>query len=260
MTLRSAWCVAALIAPMAISPATAFTPTTRALIVQRALSLMPPALARQLEKHHDALHAGAQEGLADEGVRRQALDPGDADRQLVRAVERAIKQLEKHGTMEEFARALGRVAQLGTDLSFALNVGPDDPREAEFFDDYARFVESKSAKFALTFGGYADPNLAQDDVAGFARRLGERARRDYDGIVRSYFPAGRERRAGDFDERSVAFACASLETSLAITSVAQLWLYVWYRCGGDLTGTPFLDSRLTSPSPSMTITRARSSR
>ncbi len=222
----------------ATGSARGFTPRTRAFIVHRALALLPPALARQLSRHEDALVAGA---LADwsrdaEGTGPHALDPGTADGELARRIDEAVALLDRHAPMREVARAFGRIAHAVADLSFALDVGPDDPREASFYGEFARYVEEQAPRVRLVFPGWTDPHLARDDVRGFARAIAARARRDYDGILRSYHPEGRDPLPQDFDERSIAFAAASLELSLAVTATARAFLYAWYRAHGDLAG------------------------
>lgn len=234
--------VCILAAGLCSTPAQAFTPRTRDTVVEKSVTLMPGALARQLRRHARALHEGAQAGLDRTGIHRELNDPELIGRALEKEAQRAVALLDDHAPMREVVRTFGRLAQLTTDLSFALNVCNDDPREDQFFDDFALYVERKLPKFAVTFEGYAEPHLAGDDLPGFAAAIAATARRDYGGIVLSYFPVGRSRHPSDFDERSVAFAAASLETSLAVTSTARLWLYVWHRAGGDLTGTPFLES------------------
>ncbi|UCF69214.1 MAG: hypothetical protein JSV80_08020, partial [Acidobacteriota bacterium] len=84
-------------------------------------------------------------------------------------------------------------------------------------------------------------DLADDRLSAYARRVAESARRDYDAILRSYYPEGRDATAHDFDERSVAFAAASLGVSRAVSATAKSWLYAWHRAHGDLAGTPLID-------------------
>lgn len=236
------WMVCLLVWGAWVGSASAFTPRTRDTVVEKSVSLMPGALARQLRRNTRALHEGALAGLDRTGIRRELSDSVLVGRALESEVKRTIGLLDDHAPMREVVRAFGRLAQLTTDLSFALNVCAEEPREDQFFDDFASYVERKLPKIAVTFEGYAEPHLARGDIPGFAAAIAAAARRDYGGIVRSYFPVGRSRHPSDFDERSVAFAAASLETSLAVTSTARVWLYVWQHAGGDLTGTPFLES------------------
>lgn len=226
--------------PATSGDAWAFSSTVRAEIAHRAGKLMPPALNAQLRRHEAAVREGALAGVPDGPGPVAALDPGDADRRLAAAIERAVKLLDGQAPMREVARVFGEIARAAADLSYALGVGPDDPREPSIAADWSRFVESRFRRIKPTFAGWSDPDLARGDVFAFARRTAQSARRDYDGILRSYFPEGRPRAAQDFDDRSVAFASASLSVSLALTTTARAWLYAWTRAHGDLTGTPFL--------------------
>jgi hypothetical protein len=221
----------------------AFTARTRSTIVHKSVSLMPPALARQLRKHARVLHQAALSDLTQSGPVRETKDPALAGQQLERSVRQTIGLINDRAPMREVARALGEIASQVADLSFALSNQTRDPRAQQVYEEFASYVEHKLPKIAVTFAGYTEPHLAQADVTGFAAEIVKNASRDYDGVLRSYFPEGRARHPADFDERSVAFAVASLETSLAVTSTARIWLYVWHYAGGDLEGTPFLSAR-----------------
>jgi hypothetical protein len=217
----------------------AFTPRTRVLIVQRALTLMPDSVQTQMKRHARPLFRGALEGaeeIGPEGV--DVLDPGAGDETLEAAVSSAVAALDRQEPMAEVAREMGAIARAATDLSFALNVGPSDPREKSLYMAYARFVESRHERIVVTFGGFPHPELAEGDLRGFAQSVAAEARRDYAGILRSYYPEGRSSVPGDFDDRSVAFATASLGISRAVTATARAWLYAWHRAHGDLAGSP----------------------
>ena len=224
------------------SDASAFTPRTRALIVQRALTLMPDAVQTQLKRHARPLFAGAlagAEAIGPEGL--ESLDPGAGDVALERAISETVAALDGQESMGAVARRMGAIARAATDLSFALNVGPGDPREESCYLAYARFVESRHDRIVVTFDGFSNQALAEGDVGAFARQVAARARLDYEGVLRSYHPEGRESVPGDFDDRSVAFATASLGISRAVTATAQAWLYAWYVAHGDLEGSPGIE-------------------
>lgn len=224
-------------------PTGALTPKTRAEIVRRTVMLMPPSLARQMNKHSVALYRGAlstsREG---EGRGAHAHRPGTAAVRLQRQVERLIALVEQQAPMSEVVQTLGQIAHCTTDLSFALNVGPDHPREEEIYADFSRYIESMLPEMRLVFSSFVDPQLAKGDLARFADDIAVRARRDYDGILSSYFPTGRQSQAEDFDVRSVAFAAASLEVSLAMTATARAWLFAWQQAHGDLQGAIYVGS------------------
>lgn len=234
---RATFVVALAIALISTRDAAAFTPETRALVIERATKLLPDALRRQFTRHARSLYRGALEGIDETGPGHSALDPGDGDAALARAVADATAAVDERLPMREVALRFGRIARVCTDLSFPLHVGPDDPREAALYLDYARFIESRLDRIRVTFAGFEDPRLAQGDIEGFAREVALRARRDYDGIIRSYHPEGRRSVSADFDDRSVAFASASLEVSLAVTATARAWVYAWHEANGDLEGS-----------------------
>jgi len=226
-------------------PVEAFSPATRTELARRAITLMPPSLARQLGKHQQTLLEGALEGMERcNGTGTHGAAPGEADARLMAAVDETVAMIDRRQPMAEVARSLGRVAHAAADLSFALNSGPDDPREPTYYRDFAMYVEKVLPKVRLTFAGWPDDDLVRRDLPGFARRTAAAARRDAEAIARSYYPEGRSRSAQDFDERSVAFASASLEASLALTTTARAWLYAWWRAHGDIAGTPHLDPGL----------------
>ncbi len=225
----------------------AFTPRTRAEIVRRALTLMPDGLQRQLKKHARPLFAGSLEGVAGRDATFSALDPGDSDLRLAAAISETASAVGSRRPMGDVARLFGEIAMRTADLSFALNVGKDHAREAEFYSKFSRYVERKLPRISITFDGYADPRLARAEVEAFARSVAARARRDYDAIALSYFPRGRKSLPQDFDDRSVAFAAASLEISLAVTATARAWLYAWNEAHGDLAGTATLPDPCQHP-------------
>jgi hypothetical protein len=230
---------AATVLPLANSTSGAFTARTRAEIVSRAVTLMPSSLQRQMRRHSRALYSGALEGMQEcEGSGAHASGPGSAAQRLSDSVGRVTTMIGEQRTMREIVTELGRVSHATADLAFALNVGPDDPREAGFYAEFSQFIEDRLPRIRVTFDGFADQDLERHDVTAFAASVANRARLDYEGILRSYHPEGREATPQDFDDRSVAFAAASLEVSLAVTATARAWLYAWHSANGDLGGAP----------------------
>ena len=217
--------------------AAAFTPRTRAEITGNAITLMPDSLERQLRRHAERLYRGALEhepGQPVPGV--EPLDVDHAAGRLAGTVDAAVRALDAHEPMATVAERFGAIARAVQDLCMATHLGPFDPRHEQFHAEYARYIESKTNRIRPVFSGFANPHLARGDVEGFARGLAERVRQDYPFILQSYFPQGRQRLPQDFDERSVAFAVASLEYSLAVTATARAWLYAWQQAHGDMEG------------------------
>lgn len=236
--------VVALMATGAPSPARAFTPQTRIRIAERAMTLMPPALRRQLERHGRVLLLSALEPMRNgEGDGDHALHPegGSADRALEDAARQALEALNTQASFAEVARAFGLVAHISADLAFPLNTSDADPREPGYYDDYAAYVESRLDRIPLIWDGWYDPRLAAGDPAGFARLAAAQSRRDYETIARAYHPEGRTSLPQDFDDRSNAFATASLSFSHAVGNTARAWMYIWNQAHGDRSGTPYLE-------------------
>ncbi len=248
MPRRVVWVLLVLVALGACPrTAAACTPAVRAEILRRVVLMMPPSLAGQLKRHERELQSGALDDVRHGGVVYSSIEPGEGDRLLVQSIRETTRLIDNQAPMSEVARSFGEVARRAADLSFALYVGPHDPRSAEIQGDFCTYVERKLPKIAFTFAGYVDDDLARSDLDAFARNTAALARRDYPGILRSYFPEGRRPVPQDFDDRSVAFASASLEVSLALTRTARAWLFAWNEAHGDLTGTPFLVPPETRP-------------
>jgi hypothetical protein len=239
--------VIALLVLLSSAPSAAFTPKTRAEITRRAILLMPDALERQLRRHAELLYRAALQRPAETAPPGAA--PLDVDRAagaLETAVERAVAALDHQRPMSALVTQLGRAARQVQDLSLATHLPPFDDRHEAFHSDYALYVEDRLPRIRFVFRGFGDPALADGDVQAFARRLARDSRHDYPAVVRSYFPEGREATAQDFDDRSVAFAVASLSVSRAITATARVWLLAWHRAHGDLTGAARLAHGRTS--------------
>ena len=239
--------VIAVLGLLSSAPSPAFTPKTRAEITRRAILLMPDALERQLRRHAKQLYRAALErppGTPPPGTAPLELDAAAAE--LRKAIDGAVAALDRQRPMSVLVTRLGRAARHAQDLSLATHVPPFDDRHESFHPRYARYVEDRLPRIRFVFHGFRDPALADGDVEAFARRLARESREDYPAVVRSYFPEGREATAQDFDDRSVAFAVASLSVSRAVTATARVWLLAWHRAHGDLTGAARLAHGRTS--------------
>src|SRR5438876_160744 len=92
--------------------------------------------------------------------------------------------------------------------------------------------------------------LGIEGAAGLASAIRSRYRDDQQRLTLAYHPpGGRPVRPSDFDDRSVPFAIASLAYSHAVADVASVWIHVWRRANGDLSGTPYLGSGVPKVHP-----------
>ena len=96
-------------------------------------------------------------------------------------------------------------------------------------------------RFPLVFNGYDGSPLDGGDLIRFVGSVRARYESDRDRLHLAYHPPdGRRVLPSDFDDRSVPFAIASLAYSHAVTDASHLWIAIWRRANGDLSGTPYL--------------------
>lgn len=225
------WLAAAL-AFAAWSGTPAFEAPAREQIALEALRLAPPSLRRQLSRRSQALVRGAREEAP------STLD--NAVRRLGAEIDTAVALINGRKSFRSITESLGRLAGVAACLNNPLWSTPEggDVRDAAQFSS---FLAQNVRRFPLVFTGYDAELQKGGDVAAFASRIRERYLADRVTLHRAYHPPdGGPILPSDFDERSVPFAIASLCYSRAVTDASQLWIHVWRRADGDLSGTPYL--------------------
>jgi hypothetical protein len=145
---------------------------------------------------------------------------------------RAVAMIEQHRPFEDVVRQLGVLAHYVADLGFPLNTADDDPREAEYFADYARYVESAEPRLPLVFYGLLPGLEGRGDLAPLVAASTARGRGLYPLVGREYRRIGFASGRGRFDDRSTAFGVGSLAFSHAVTDVARALRWVWLAAGG----------------------------
>ena len=154
------------------------------------------------------------------------------DRVVVDEANRAVAAIRGHRPFDEVVRQLGVVSHFVADANYPLSTAASDPRQADFFLDYARYVESAEPRLPLVFYGLA-PGLDQRrDVAPLMALTLARGRRLYPLVGREYRRIGFASGVGRFDDRSTAFGVASLAFSHAVTDVARVMRWIWLQAGG----------------------------
>lgn len=211
----------------------AFTPRTQQRIAAEAARLAPPDLARQIERRREQFLAGVAEPFHDERSARHTAAPGGVlDRIVVEEAHRAVAAIRDHRPFDEVVRQLGVVAHFVADANYPLNTAASDPREADFFADYARYVDSAEPRLPLVFYGLAPALDRRPDVAPLMSLTLARGRRLYPLVGREYRRIGFVSGVGRFDDRSTAFGVASLSFSHAVTDVARVLRWIWLQSGG----------------------------
>ena len=237
----SALLAAASATSAASAAGSSWTPSIREKMLTDAVRTAPPALARIILMHPDALRKGMEEPALSEGTapHRQEGDdrsPGAAA-SLAAAAERAIRAIDGHRPMAEVVHALGVVAHIAADLNDPLLTSRGGS-SAEFGPSFASFAERNMNRFPVVFYGYAA--AGEDAIAPIeeaALSSAAMARGYFAHIERAY---AADRPGASFDIRSIPFAVASICYSRAVTGIARTWLHVWRSARGDLTGTPYL--------------------
>jgi hypothetical protein len=231
-------------AAAAPTPARAWTPKTQQTIAWEAARLAPPDLARQLLKHRAAYLAGTLQPFDDTDParhRKSADGAGTLDRAVADAVAQAVDAIRAHRPFEEIVFRLGIAAHYTADANNPLAASTDDPESGRYFLDFLRYAETAEPRFPLVFYGLR-PGL-DHDAAGIAPLIAAalaRGRALYPKIGLEYRQIDFASGIGAFDDRSTAFAVASVAWSHAVTDVALALRYIWIRAGGadERSGLP----------------------
>ena len=223
--------------------ALAFDAAGRAKIAVDAIRLAPPALGRQLLRHQGDLERGASQPPPE----HESL--GELSHRLSNEADAAVGMIDSHKPFSAVCEALGRIAGMVSALNHPLWGGDDAPRRADA-RRFAAYFEERMDRFPLVFTGYQQSTLEKEGAAGLAAAIRSRYRDDEQRLRLAYHPAhGGAVRPSDFDDRSVPFAIASLAYSHAVNDVATVWINVWKRANGDLSGTPYLGSGVRGARP-----------
>ncbi len=227
-----------------------WTSGVRRKMLQDALKIAPPALARILERHAAELTEGMALGEIFEGQPHHRQDgdtPGvGAAAALAAVARRAVEAMSTHRPMRELAYYLGLLAHFAADLSDPTLTAPEGTA-ALFTRDYASYAERNLDRFPVVFYGYPVLKGAQavlavpapfESLEAEGHAAAGEARSYYAHLARAYELSGGS--SHSFDVRSIPFGVASLCYSRGVTNIARAWLHVWRSARGDLTGTPHL--------------------
>jgi len=227
------------------APGAAWTKDTHRYVAENAARLMPTTMRAILYTHKDSLLAGAATVGSPETSEEHNLGGGKSDlrARILAQVQRLEVLLENRAPFREVAREMGVLSHFLADANNPLHTSESDPREGEYYHDYARYVERNLEKFPLVFSGYRAPALVDGDVAGFVDSILDRSRRRYARLGQDYFRGGKLVSSSQFDEYSFAFGIGALSTSNAVGDTAKLWLHIWEAAGGDTEGLPYADGR-----------------
>ncbi|MBP7864456.1 MAG: hypothetical protein KA419_00790 [Acidobacteria bacterium] len=168
---------------------------------------------------------------------RSVPDPGPeaVGGALAAEVEAALRTLTaEKPSMDDLAKRFGRIAGLTARFADVSRFG--EGLEAGWFADFARYRNSCLHKYVAVFYDHSPLLFVDGDVGAYLEETRARCEK-YARMV-----AGIYREGGDsstFDDLSPAFGISALHYSHTITDVANLWLYCWWKSGGDMTNTPY---------------------
>jgi hypothetical protein len=221
------------------TPAHSWTASTRIVMVDDAVKLMPTTLRAVLETRRNDLLRGMLEPLTDEDS--PAHRPPWENGTLASAVDTAARDLvsgvESHASFHDIARRFGVLAHFVADAGFP--PGASGKPGATRYAHFAALCETRRPRFPLVFYGSGNDALSRADFKAFTLAILERARAEDTTLAEAYEQAAGAKDGAAFDDRSVPFAIASLSYSHSVTDIVQAWLAAWRECNGDFGGTPY---------------------
>jgi hypothetical protein len=224
-------------------------------MVGDTLRLMPPSLARVLQRNERALVEGAERGgPMVRGQPKVGSAASGTARELDSRLKHIAHMVNQLQPFREIARELGQVLRTTADLADPVAAAEQEPLMGRAAVEYERFVLAHLDRFPVVYDRSVPSLLGGASTEASIGRLTESARHSAARLSRAFFREGRLLPAAEFDYRSVPFAEASLSYSRAVTAAAHFWLFAWSEANGDLTGTPFVE-----PPPKMKSARGKRS-
>lgn len=233
------------------TPAAAWTPQSMTVIGEQAARLAPPDLYRQLARNKEAYRMGLQQPFSYDAALRFQNEDGKGQLQalLVQAIDDTVRAIREHRKFNEVAFRVGTVVHLQALVNWPLAVAGSDRDEGRYSADYAKYVQGTQPRFAVLFYGFHSQKAL--DRGAMLRLVAEsitRSRNFYPAIGREYRRVGFRSGLGAFDDKSTAFAVASLAMNHALSDSTEVLRYIWVASGG-------VDSRRRLPLRGQGLTR-----
>lgn len=223
------------LASLTAFPLLAWSPKTEIAMTQLALELGPRDLARIVEMHEQAfeegLSAGRREELRGKLADHLATRDGRLQDRIIEEASAIVEAIRSREPMETIVYRLGVVSHLVGDANNPFMTFESTKLESRRAD-YESYLERRLVKFRPVFYGIDRRFDPRSLIARSVRRSsGYGPMLEYE-----YFRGGEIRSSRAFDDRSTAFAVASLSYSHSITDLVNVYYAIWNRVEGDVRG------------------------
>ena len=230
-----AWGAIALLGAAAARPVLGWTPEMQRRIATEAARLSPRDLYRQIDKHRPEFERGVQAPFSDRDPGRHSRNPdgsGTLDTSIAEESAAAIAAIRGHRPFSEIVMRLGRVSHYVADANNPLATSNADAEEGRYFADFLIYAESAEPRLPLVFYGLPHGWDRRPDLSSLVRDALVRSRGFYPTVGREYRRIGFGSGRTLFDDRSSAFAIASLAFNHAVTDAAIALRTIWLQAGG----------------------------
>ncbi len=220
---------------LALAPnAGAWTARSQYKIGEQAARLVPPDLYRQLVRNRASFRLGIEDpyrnGHPDD--RYKLTDGrGRLDEAIKISAQHAMASIKSHQRFNDVAFRLGVVAHYVAMANNPLYTDASDPQQGRWAQDFLHYLENVEPRVEMVFYGFRKPSQSGHLDTVIAESLA-RSRRLYPLVGREYRRVSFAPGSKAFDDRSTAYAVASLGYSHAVSDIAEVLRYIWLESGG----------------------------
>lgn len=215
------------------APSLAWSPQTSLQIASDAQQFLPTSMKLLIERNWSSLLEGISAAVPVTCPYSEL--PGI----LHREAQSASALISKQKPFSDVIYRFGYIAELVQRTCDPFMRNEPNATHSRFVHYYAQFVETNLPNFRLFFRGFADPSKNLNDVERISKNSMAKAAFYLPHLTEAY----QERLLVDqslaFDERSIPFGVSSVMYNKAVIDVATIWILIWQKSGGDLSGMKF---------------------
>jgi hypothetical protein len=207
-------------------PLNAWTAIPDHAIARQSAELAPRDLRLVIEHFGHDYTRGVDRALGEEGTDAHR---GRLRERIESETRLAVTMIRSNAPMNQIVERLGMLAHLVGDANNPFHVRGDPALESAHAD-FERYFERRLARFPTVFYGL-DPRFQLD---AYLDRTMARTEKLTPVMSEEYFRGGERHTSAEFDDRSSAFAVASVCYSHAVTDMVNLYYFIWKEAGGDV--------------------------